>query len=282
MTTSGKSGDSVCGKCTNSACPDGYDTSIKSCSSANGYELETNGNSGGQACGKCVAKSCPSGYSTTVTSCDTGYSLASNGKSGGLACNKCDCKLTATSCSDAYEPTQSCVKNRTTYYKCELCHRKGGSAEGLYYCYHDDGKPSYGFTPVPTVSVVCGNKNYRTSCGCEAARFFNRPNIGTMTVNGYTGYVKTICGERGYRGNYVNNESWFYRGYVNDACEENGSNVGFNKCAAYNCADSGYKVVDAPYDTCGINQNLCCCPEGYTGEPNSTVCKKVVGQSYVP
>ena len=47
LTTSGKSGDSVCGKCTNSSCPDGYDTTVKSCKTSDGYVLETNGVSGG-------------------------------------------------------------------------------------------------------------------------------------------------------------------------------------------------------------------------------------------
>ena len=169
-------------------------------------------------------------------------------------------------------------KDGLTYYKCELCHREGGSAEGLYYCYNNDGKPSYGFTPVQDVSVVCGGKNYRTSCGCETARFLHRPYIGTTG----SGYVSEICGERGYRGNYVNHESWFYRGYIADACDENGRVVGFNECSAYKCADSGFKVVEAPTSTCGVNETTCCCPENYDGTPNSSICKRVITFDYIP
>ena len=278
LTTSGKSGDGVCGKCTNSSCPDGYDTTVKSCKTSDGYVLETNGVSGGQACGKCVPAQCPDGYSTDVISCESGYTLSTSGKSGGQVCGKCDCKLTSRECPTAYEATLSCQKDGLTYYKCELCHREGGSAEGLYYCYNNDGKPSYGFTPVQNVSVVCGGKNYRTSCGCEKARFLHRPYIGTTGI----GYVREICGERGYRGNYVNHESWFYRGYIADACDENGRVVGFNKCSAYKCADSGFKVVEAPTSTCGVNETTCCCPENYDGTPNSSICKKVITLDYIP
>ena len=278
LTTSGKSGDGVCGKCTNSSCPDGYDTAVKSCKTSDGYVLETNGVSGGQACGKCVPAQCPDGYSTDIVSCESGYTLTTSGKSGGQVCGKCDCKLTSRECPTAYEATLSCQKDGLTYYKCELCHREGGSAEGLYYCYNNDGKPSYGFTPVQDVSVVCGGKNYRTSCGCETARFLHRPYIGTTG----SGYVSEICGERGYRGNYVNHESWFYRGYIADACDENGRVVGFNECSAYKCADSGFKVVEAPTSTCGVNETTCCCPENYNGTPNSSICKRVITFGYIP
>ena len=271
-------GDGVCGKCTNSSCPDGYDTAVKSCKTSDGYVLETNGVSGGQACGKCVPTQCPDGYSTDIVSCESGYTLTTSGKSGGQVCGKCDCKLTSRECPTAYEATLSCQKDGLTYYKCELCHREGGSAEGLYYCYNNDGKPSYGFTPVQDVSVVCGGKNYRTSCGCETARFLHRPYIGTTGG----GYVSEICGERGYRGNYVNHESWFYRGYIADACDENGRVVGFNECSAYKCADSGFKVVEAPTSTCGVNETTCCCPENYDGTPNSSICKRVITFGYIP
>lgn len=99
-----------------------------------------------QACGKCVPAQCPNGYSTDIVSCESGYTLTTSGKSGGQVCGKCDCKLTSRECPTAYEATLSCQKDGLTYYKCELCHREGGSAEGLYYCYNNDGKPSYGFT----------------------------------------------------------------------------------------------------------------------------------------
>lgn len=79
LTTSGKSGDGVCGKCTNSSCPDGYDTAVKSCKTSDGYVLETNGVSGGQACGKCVPAQCPNGYSTDIVSCESGYTLTTSG-----------------------------------------------------------------------------------------------------------------------------------------------------------------------------------------------------------
>lgn len=274
LTTSGKSGNSVCGKCSNSSCPDGYDTSIKSCSASEGFQLETNGLSGGQVCGKCIAKPCSVGFSTDITSCNAGYSLESNGKSGGQKCNQCKCSLTNETCGDATEATISCARDGKTYYQCDSCHRIGGSAEGLVYCNSDD--PIYGFTPAPVISKVCGNKNYRTSCGCDEARFINRP--GTIG----DGYISEICGNRGYRGNYVDNQSWFYRGYLSNACRENGITVSFNTCMAYKCADSGYKVKEAPTSTCGLNKTVCCCPEGYSETPNSSVCTEVVGIRYTP
>lgn len=207
-----------------------------------------------------------------VTACEEGYAPTASG--GGC---KLTCTYKNTSCSDAYEITDSCRVDGETFYKCELCHRPGGTAEGLYYCYHNDGSPETGtggfvWTPTPEVSVVCGNKNYRTSCGCESGLYFTRPKLDAYA----------LCGEEGYRGQYVNNESWYYRGYLYNACEENGKSVSISGCAAYSCVDSGYKVVKAPVGTCATNSAECCCPENSTEEPNSTICKKVYKHNYDP
>ncbi len=235
-----------------------------SCSSTE-YPLTTQGATEAVSYEECTPSCSNEPKRYKVIACSDGYIPNASGSGCKLSCT-----YSRTSCPDAYEITDSCTLHGTTYYKCELCHRPGGTAEGLYYCYNNDGKPSYGYTPTETV-LTCGNKNYRRSCGCETATYLTRPKIDG----------NALCGERGYRGKYVNHESWYYRGYIKDACDENGKTVGVSKCSAYNCG-SGYKVVEAESGTCGVNETVCCCPEGYTDTPDGSICTRPNTIGYDP
>ncbi len=107
LTTQGKSGDKVCGKCEQIACPAGkdcvdcptnqniacqqvrlgYDDKCYDCKCTlqncpDGQELNA------AEC-KCVDARCTDGYSTETTSCPDGFEIETKGKSGNKNCNKC-------------------------------------------------------------------------------------------------------------------------------------------------------------------------------------------------
>lgn len=80
-------------------CPSGYTAGLTSCS-GNGYSYSSSGYSGNNICGKCTATACPAGYSASVTSCGSGYSFSTSGYSGGKACGKCT--YVANGCPSGY------------------------------------------------------------------------------------------------------------------------------------------------------------------------------------
>ena len=262
LTTSGKSGDGVCGKCTNSSCPDGYDTAVKSCKTSDGYVLETNGVSGGQACGKCVPAQCPDGYSTDVTTCTDAYTLRTSGKSGGKYCRMCECTATNTTCSGkifnrtTYEETDSCVRDGQKYVACGACTRTGGTAEGYVSCLSNgtfnidsDARPN-------GATVVCNGVTYYESCGCD------RDGLKRWTDGnqcGPSGYPTSGSSHKTYNKSSLDYTAYYHRGYLYNQCYDNGFNT-YNGCVLYYCSNPDYKVIDAPKHTCAVNETVCCCP----------------------
>lgn len=274
LTTSGKSGDSICGRCTNSSCPDGYDTSVTSCNSSDGYALETNGVSGGQTCGKCVPASCPDEYSTDVTSCSAAYTLKTSGKSGGKYCRKCECTATDITCSGkisnrtTYEEIDSCTRNGQKYVACGACTRTGGTAEGFVSCLRN-GEFILSYDARPNGATVdCNGVTYYESCGCDRDGW-KMWNGGNQC--GPSGYPTSGSSHKTYNKSGIDYTQYYHRGYLYNQCYDNGFST-YNGCALYYCSNPNYKVIDAPENTCATNETLCCCPGN---DPLDPACVRV-------
>ena len=98
-------------------CPDGYSTSVTSCSG--NEKLETNGSSGGKACGKCVSKETTCAEQGYKTSCPQGYTPLKRTTGSDGTCYECKC-------NNGYETTTPvngyyCVPCGMKYGPCSKC-----------------------------------------------------------------------------------------------------------------------------------------------------------------
>ncbi len=269
-----------------SKCP--YDNSklkINGCKT--GYSVSGN---------TCIPTPCPAGYSTDISSCADGYTLRPSTYqtqiwSGNEKCRTCACELTETSCTDygknsldGYEATASYQRDGTTYYKCLLCNRTGGTAAGYATClgsYTNNVFRLESNAQPRGKQISCGGKTYYEYCGCES--------------NGWKMYESSICGPSGYPYSGSSHRTYtkagldytqyYHRGvYCNECSDSKFAEMKqtHNGCCLYYCSQPGYKVVDAPTGTCGVNKTHCCCPADFSGEPNPVDCVSYSSRAAYP
>lgn len=277
----------ACGEYQLTTCPTGA-TSCSKCPRDNS-KLKINGCKTGYSVSgnTCVPTPCPSGYSTEITSCEDGYTLrpftySTQIWSGEQKCRTCACELNYTSCTvpgennkDGFEATASCQRDGATYYRCEKCNRSGGSADGYSTCLasYGSGSFSYGSNAYPRgKQISCGGKTYHEYCGCESNGW--KP-FTSSSLCGPSGYPYSGSSHRTYNKAGLDYTEYYHRGTYCNSCDDTAFAEypqTYNGCCLYYCSLPGYKVVRAPNGTCGVNMTECCCPEGFTGEPNSTDC----------
>ena len=214
--TNGYSAGEACGTCVEAACPSGYSTDTTTCKTAQGYKLETNGYSGDKACGKCVVAACPSGYYTSArpTDCGNGWIYTQNGASGGNMCGAC----VEADCPSGYSTS---VTSCTSGYTLSTNGKSGDKTCGK--CESASCPDGYS-----TSITSCSENGYKLETnGTSGGKACGKCVLKTCAEQGYS----RSCGT-GYRASsYGSNGSTFIRSWT-------GSDGTCYDCVKAECATS--------------------------------------------